>query len=418
LIQRPRLHYHSDCEFFAGCENMIANFLNDERVGKEYDVSFSYRRTKRYEEGLRKRVSGAVNVELYPIVDGTVFSRHAAAMPKPLGLAIRGLNYLLLVRYWVLLWNAIVLFRAWRGRGIDVLHINNGGYPAALSCLSAAIAGRLCGIGAIVMVVNNIAQKNRYRYWWLDRPLDYVVRCCVTKFVTGSRNAGLALQQALRLSDASLLTLHNGIAVRHATETRAETRARFGLTENQLVFGMVALLEWRKGHRVLLNAIAELKTIINEQEMPVFLIEGDGPDRDELKQMVARLGVGNRVRFVGNERHIFDFVQALDVMLLPSVANEDFPNVILEAMSQAKPVIASRIAGTPEQIEDGVTGALVAPGDHHALALIIASSIRNKDSLTDMGRAGCVRFDTEFTADVAVSRYMNLYQTLINRREN
>jgi glycosyltransferase involved in cell wall biosynthesis len=418
LTQRPRLHYHSDCEFFAGSENMIANFLNDARLRKEYDVSFSYRWTERYEQGLRKRVSGAVNVERYTIIDGTVFSRHAAAMPKPIGLAIRGLNYLLLVRYWVLLWNVIVLFRAWRGRGIDLLHINNGGYPAALSCLSAAIAGRLCGIRQIVMVVNNIAQEKRYRYWWLDRPLDYLVGHCVTKFVTGSRNAGLALQQALRLPDQRLFTLHNGIAVRHATENRTETRARLGLPQGQVVFGMVALLEWRKGHRVLLNAIAELKTIINEREMPVFLIEGDGPDRDELKQMVGRLGVGNWVCFVGVEQHIFDFVQALDVMLLPSVANEDFPNVILEAMSQAKPVIASSIAGTPEQIEDGITGALVAPGDHQALALKIASFIRNKDSLADMGGAGRARFDKEFTADVAVSRYMKLYQTLINRREN
>jgi glycosyltransferase involved in cell wall biosynthesis len=397
---------------------MIANFLNDERVGKEYDISFSYRWTERYEQGLRKRVRGAINVERYPIIDGTVFSRHAAAMPRPLGLAIRGLNYLLLVRYWVLLWNAIVLFRAWRGRDIDILHINNGGYPAALSCLSAAIAGRLCGIKQIVMVVNNIAQKKRYRYWWLDRPVDYLVGRCVTKFVTGSRNAGLALQQELRLPDARLLTLHNGIAVRHPTETRTQTRARLGVCADQLVFGMVALLEWRKGHRVLLNAIAELVTIINEREMPVFLIEGDGPDRDELKRMAGQLDIGNWVRFVGVERHIFDFVQALDVMLLPSVANEDFPNVILEAMSQAKPVIASRIAGTPEQIEDGISGALVAPGDHQALALKIASFIQNKDSLADIGRAGRARFDKEFTADVAVSRYMNLYQKLINRREN
>jgi glycosyltransferase involved in cell wall biosynthesis len=418
LTHRPRLHYHSDCEFFAGCENMIANFLNDERLGKEYDVSFSYRWTERYEQGLRKRVRGAVNVERYPIIDGTVFSRYAAAMPKPLGLAIRGLNYLMLVRYWVLLWNGIVLFKAWRGRGIDVLHINNGGYPAALSCLSAAIAGRLCGIGQIVMVVNNIAQRKRYRYWWLDRPLDYLVGHCVTKFVTGSRNAGLALQHALRLPDERILTLHNGIAVRHATENQAETRVRLGLNQAQLVFGMVALLEWRKGHRVLLNAIAKLKTIIKEQEMPVFLIEGDGPDREELQQMVEQIGVENWVRFVGVEPHIFDFVQALDVMLLPSVANEDFPNVILEAMSLAKPVIASRIAGTSEQIEDSVTGALVSPGDHQALALKIASFIRNTDSLAGMGMAGRARFDKEFTAEVAVSRYMNLYQTLINRRKN
>lgn len=418
MKQRARLHYHSDCDFFAGCENMIANFLNDERVSAEYEVSFSYRFSERYEDGLRKRVARPVAAERYLILAGTVFTRHAPSLPKPAALVLRGLNYLLLIRYWVLLWNVVVLFRAWRGRGIDVLHINNGGYPAALSCLSAVIAGRLCGIGQIVMVVNNIAKPGRYRYWWLDRPLDYVVGRCVTTFVNGSRNASKALQQVLRLPDGKFCTLHNGIAPRQPIETPEHTRARLGVEPGQLAFGVVALLEWRKGHRVLIQAVARLRELIQPSEMPVFLIEGDGPDRGELLEMTERLGVGKWVRFVGVERHIFDFMHALDVMLLPSVANEDFPNVILEAMSLAKPVIASRLAGTPEQIEHGVTGVLVEPGDHQALALEIASFIQNKSGLADMGRRARIRFDTEFTASVAVARYLNLYQNLINRRKN
>jgi glycosyltransferase involved in cell wall biosynthesis len=335
-------------------------------------------------------------------------------LPKPLGLALRVLNLLLLVRYWVLIWNVLVLARAWRGRGIDILHINNGGYPAALSCLSAALAARLCGIRHVVMVVNNIAQgRQRYRYWWLDRPLDYLVGRCVSRFVTGSHNAGRALQTVLSLPETSFATLHNGIAPRANRETREQTRERLGVDKHALVFGMVALLEWRKGHRVLFRAIAALRELIAPENMPLFLIEGDGPERGELVAMVEQLGIGKWAHFVGVEPHVFDFIQALDVMLLPSVANEDFPNVIIEAMGLGKPVIASRIAGTPEQIDDGRTGALVDPDDYMMLARRIASFVENRDSLSSMGEQARMKFNTQFTADVAVSRYLNLYKSLL-----
>lgn len=411
---RPKLHYHSDCEFFAGCENMLANFFNDPAVGAAYEVSFSCRWSERYEAGLRNRVKTPPSLERYPLLAGTLFTQYAPGLPKPLGLAVRILNLLLLVRYWVLAWNVLVLVRAWRGRGIDVLHINNGGYPAALSCLSAAIAGRLCGIRHVVMVVNNIAQgRERYRYWWLDRPLDRLVGRCVSRFVTGSHNAGRALQAVLRLPDASFVTLHNGIAVRSNTETRAETRARLAVDGNALVFGMVALLEWRKGHRVLFQAIATLPALLTPAQIPLFLIEGDGPESAELSAMVEQLGIGQWVRFVGVEQHVFDFIQALDVMLLPSVANEDFPNVIIEAMSLGKPVIASRLAGTPEQVDDGLTGALVDINNHAMLANQIASFVKNKDALASMGMQARAKFDEKFTAGVAVSRYLNLYKTLL-----
>lgn len=418
MTKQPHIHYHTDCDFFAGCENMMANFLNDEMIHREFAVSFSYRWSKRYQTGLRQRVGEAMTAECYPIVAGNVFTLWGAKKGRVIKTLVRALNYVLLVRYWIILWNMLVLCRAWHGRGIDVLHINNGGYPAALSCLSAAIAARLVGIRNVVMVVNNIAHQGRYWYWWLDRPLDYLVGRCVTRFVTGSSNAGGVLQSVLKLPGKKFTTLHNGIAVRETSETMAQTRARLGLEQGTMVFGMVALLEWRKGHRVLFNAVAELRDMIPAERMPMFLIEGEGPERVALDDMVARLGIGKWVWFVGAERLIFNFVHALDVMLLPSVANEDFPNVVLEAMSLGKPVIASRIAGTPEQIDDGVTGSLVAPGDATALALKIASFVQDRARVAMMGARARDRFEREFTAKVAVSRYIDLYQELLNGRNN
>jgi len=347
-----------------------------------------------------------------------VLTRRVAKFPKPVRVAAHGINLLLLVRYWVLAWNILVLYRAWRGRGIDVLHINNGGYPGALSCLAGAIAARLAGIACVVMVVNNITQKNRYWYWWFDGLLDRWIAHSVNMFVTGSIPAGRALQSALKLPDRKWTTLHNGIAPRQSSQTRSQTRLRLGVEgAARPVFGIVALLERRKGHHVLLRAMAALRDRVGLEKMPMLLIEGEGPEYASLVDLVDRLGLRGWVRFVGVERHVFDFMQALDVVLLPSIAHEDFPNVVLEAMSLGKPVIASRLAGMPEQIDDGVTGWLVAPGDPVALAQKMATFIDEPASVLAMGVAARERFIESFTADVAVSRYWAMYQALLRRIE-
>lgn len=414
----PHLHYHTDCDFFAGCENMIANFLGDERIFQDFKVSFSYRRSERYEAGLRSRVSADIRGECYPILAGNALPKLVAVMPKPVRIAVKTAGYLLLLRYWVLAWNVLVLYRAWRNRGIDLLHINNGNYPGALSCQSAAVAARMAGVAQVVMVVNNIPIPHRYRRWPLDFLLDYLVAKSVTMFVTGSISAADALQAELKLPNKKISVLHNGIAVRQVSETRSQTRFRLGMGEDILIFGMVAILEWRKGHRVLLNAIAELRKLISLERMPVFLIEGEGVEHPALERIVEQLAIGQWVRFVGVERNIFDFMQALDVIVLPSIAHEDFPNVVLEAMSLGKPVIASRIAGTPEQIEDGVTGCLVEPGDCSALAFKLREFVDNRARIDIMGDQARRRFEKKFTANEAVSRYLDLYRVLLKGSKN
>jgi L-malate glycosyltransferase len=394
---------------------MIANFLNDHRIYERYEVSFSYRKSERYELGLRSRVSNPALGECYPILAGNVLTKRFAKMPKPIRVVVLALNYLLLLRYLVLLWNVLVLYLAWKPRAIDVLHINNGGYPAQSSCLAAAIAARLAGIRSVIMVVNNIADLNQYRHWWLERPLDFIVAKSVTMFITGSKTANRALQIVLKLSSSKLVTLHNGIQVRRASESRLKTRNRLGLRETDFVFGVVALLERRKGHSVLLSSMKMLLGNIGINRMPVLLIEGDGPELSALQNQIVQLEIEQWVRFIGVEHNVFNFMSAVDVMILPSVANEDFPNVVLEAMCLGKPVIASRIAGTVEQIDDGITGWLVEPADVSALASRMEVTMNNNALIETVGASARAKFNECFTAEIAVSNYLNLYETL-NRR--
>ena len=192
--------------------------------------------------------------------------------------------------------------------------------------------------------------------------------------------------------------------MRTATESLDETRRRLGIEGfDGVVFGVVALLIPRKGHRVLLEAV---KSIVAQRGIGTgvvkILIEGDGPLRRELVDFVEQNGLQAYVSFVGQETNVVNFMTALDVLILPSVEAEDFPNVVLEAMALGKPVIASRLAGTPEQVVDGETGYLVEPRSVSGLVKAIERTIDEPSARIAMGLAAEQRFHNNFTDSIAL----------------
>ena len=408
------VHYYSDCHFFAGCENMLANFFNSEVFRQTHNVSFSYAQSELYEKGLERRVSKGLTI--YPINFPVLLE--SSKLPNWMPMLIRrvlmvGLRLTLHLPLFI--YQVSVLYVLFRKLRPDILHINNGGYPAARSALAAAIAGKCARALRVIMVVNNMADDYRHYSRWIDFPTDRIVVRCVDVFITGSQAAGARLQSVLKLPDHQVRTIHNGIALRNLTSTVTATRRRLGLGDFRgVVFGVVALLTPSKGHQVLLNAVLKLVTDkkLLGHEFKV-LIEGDGPLLDSLVGFVIINNLAPWVIFIGDEANVVDFMSALDVLILPSVQDEDLPNVISEAMGLGKPVIASRLAGTPEQVIDGVTGLLVEPRNVTQLATAIFQLVDNVSMRGSMGRAALDRFDAHFTSPLALNNYSNLYAKLI-----
>ncbi len=407
-----RVHYHTDCPWFAGCENMLANLLNDPDNRRRCDVSLSYRASAEYTAGLERRTK--LDFPVFPLrfPEPSTALRTPSGWPRQLRRGVRFVSRQI-TTYPLLVYEIWLLRSLFVRLAPDVVHINNGGYPGALSSRAASIAARIAGVRHVVMVVNNLAEPHRGPYFSARPVIDRQVVRAVSRFITGSAAAAEQLRRVLKLKDGVSTAYPNGIALRPTSEVRGETLRRLGIDESSgILLGTVALMEPRKGHRVLLEAIAEV--LRDGRSHPDFtvLLEGDGPLRGELEEFVHESGLGHCCRFIGTEANVMNLMAAMDVLILPSIAHEDFPNVILEAMGMGKPVIASRLAGTPEQVEDGVTGLLVGPGDPRALAVAIARMIIDAPLREQMGRAGRRRFAARFTASTAVSRYVALYQSL------
>jgi glycosyltransferase involved in cell wall biosynthesis len=132
-----------------------------------------------------------------------------------------------------------------------------------------------------------------------------------------------------------------------------------------------------------------------------------------LENFVKEHGLENDVLFVPHEMEIFNLINASDFIVLPSIKNEDFPNIILESMSLSKPVIASEFSGIPEQIEHMKSGILVKPKDVSGLMNAIKIIVDSNDLRIILGKNAKMRFDTLFTDKIAIKRYDELYQKLL-----
>jgi glycosyltransferase involved in cell wall biosynthesis len=419
MPRRPRIHYHTDCAWFAGCETMLVNLVSSAEIKRDFDISLSYRDSVRYTAGLRERV--AIDFPLYPLgfrAPSELFVRGdvSRAPLRRVGRAIsRQVSTIPLLIYEIELLRSL-----FRRVAPDILHINNGGFPGALSARAAAIAGRIAGVPHIVMVVNNLAEGYDSAGRIFEYPVDRTVAASTELFLAGSLAAADRVRTVLRLDNHRARSLPNGADLRRPTETVKETRVRLGLDGySGVVFGIAALMEPRKGHRVLLEALDHLVTVekLGADQFRLLLL-GTGPLRDELERFVADRGLSTHCQFLGQEANGMNVISALDVLVLSSVANEDFPNVILEAMGAGKPVVASRIAGTPEQVEDGITGILVPPGAPSALASAMSRLVADAQLRGEMGHAARQRFEERFTPQVSVSRYVQLYQSLIAETES
>ena len=139
-----------------------------------------------------------------------------------------------------------------------------------------------------------------------------------------------------------------------------------------------------------------------------LLMVGDGPEIGPAEQLCDRLGIGNDVKFVGNQECIECLLPLADVLLLPS-EQESFGLVCLEAMSCAVPVVATNVGGVKEVVEHGRTGFLHDPFDTEAMAASVLELLRKRDMRIAMGQEGRRVALGKFDITSVVKKYVELY---------
>lgn len=174
-----------------------------------------------------------------------------------------------------------------------------------------------------------------------------------------------------------------------------------GIAPGYLLF--VGRLRIRKGVEVLLEA---LDAVRRSHPGTRLLIAGDGEHRAALKRKAAELGLGPAVLFLGrcDASRVRGLLGGAAALVVPSTY-EGMPLVVLEAMEAGLPVVASRVSGIPEVVEDGRTGWLVPPEDPQALAAALAEALGNPEEARRRGGEGRRRVDERFRPAVAAGTW-------------
>lgn len=188
-------------------------------------------------------------------------------------------------------------------------------------------------------------------------------------------------------------------------------RSALSLSESLPIIGIVARVQPVKGHEVLLEAFKEVRATLPEARL---LVVGGGASSYErrLRELCQRLGIASSVVWLGVRSDVPDLLAAMDVVALPS-RSEGFGLAILEAMAMGKPVVATRVGGIPECVDEGRTGILVSAGNAGELARALTTVLSDPALARSMGAAGRARVEQEFSLARMVDRTCEVYARVL-----
>jgi L-malate glycosyltransferase len=251
---------------------------------------------------------------------------------------------------------------------------------------------------------------------WYDRLNSFVGRLAGDAFIGVSSEIAQILRE--RYPGKDVRCIRNGIDVGCVAPSRARdaVRERIGVARDAFVVGTVGRLMPVKAFDRLIAALAQLRRDRAGLDAQLVIV-GDGPLRRELVECAKRLGVSGQTTFVGARSDVYDLMAAFDVFALPSL-HEGIPMVILEAMAIGVPIVANRVGGIPEILEDGRDALLVEAAAPGALAHAIGRLAADPSLRAALARSARRQAEARFSITATAASVVDLYCSLAERRNS
>ena len=369
-MKKKVIHY-LDSDTFGGCEEVVLQLLAGLDKEKWQPVLFHHDKP-----GIARLLDEAKRLEIPCRIVPEIVSKDAA----------------------VAIWEFARVLREVRP---DIFHAHLNWPLGCRHGLAAAKFGRIPGIVATAHLYSPIDGVRFAKLKWL------LHAATVDRYIAVSNEVSERFSQSLGLPGTKIRVVHNGIR-QTAFGQPPDPAVRATLTEGSdcpIVF-TPARLHSQKGHKYLLEAAAMIPDA-------VFVLAGDGPERDFLEQYSSELGIQARVRFLGNRQDVPQLMAACDLFVLPSLY-EGLPISVLEAMAAGKPIVATNIGGTDEAIVNNETGLLVPSANAQELALAIKRLLLNRDQAARFALAGKARAKSMFSQEAMAKGVMQVYDELLS----
>lgn len=295
----------------------------------------------------------------------------------------------------------LLALRGWlKNNPVDVIntHSSTDTWLAALACRTLSNAPPLVRTRHISAPIPDNASSR-----WL-----YNRATCFT--ATTGEKLREQLMREVHVAPERVMSVPTGINLdKFKPGDRLARRRELGLPEEAFIVGIVATLRSWKGHRYLIDAIAERPDVH-------LVIAGDGPQREALEALVREKNLGGRVRLVGNQKDVPPWLQSFDLFVLPSYANEGVPQALMQAMACGLPVISTPVGSIDEIITDGETGLMVVPQDVTTLREAIARMQQDAPLRARLAAAALARAQARFGAGLMVERMEHIFRAAVEGR--
>lgn len=290
----------------------------------------------------------------------------------------------------------------------DMVHTRN------LSALEGQFVAAACGVRARVhgehgRDVFDLAGTNR-KYNLLRR----LARPLVHHYIAVSQDLARWLADTVGVPASRITQIYNGV---DGQRFHPRSGARPGVgpagfaDAGCVVIGSVGRMAEVKDFPTLMQAFVQLAALRGNARL---MIIGEGVSRAHCQTIAEAAGVADRVWLPGERADIPELMRAMDVFVLPSLG-EGISNTILEAMASGLPVVATRVGGNPELVEDGITGRLVPPGRPGELARALLEYVDDPVRRGQAGAAARARVDARFSLDAMVRGYLGVYDEVLAR---
>ena len=205
------------------------------------------------------------------------------------------------------------------------------------------------------------------------------------KMVVVSHAVKNHIEKLLKIKRGKIVVIHNGIE-QIKFKNKKDYRKEFNIPHDSKVVAVIGRINSIKGQDHFINA---MEKVVEKNNNVYGLIIGDAFENQEwrvqqLKELIIKKNLHNRIIYCGFRNDVNEIYQIIDALVLPSIQNDSFPTVVLEAMSCGIPTIAYKCGGVEEMIDDGVNGYLVEQGNYYDLAdkiLKLINSIKSKESV-------------------------------------
>lgn len=285
-------------------------------------------------------------------------------------------------------------------------------FALGMGTFIAPISGVIARIPILIRTNANLLHG---LYPRIFKPLDTILLKFVDKIVFPAEYLKNEYLKNFNINNNKVTRIYNGVdlSVFSRKYKNDHIKDELDINENYNIIGIIANLTPVKSHKILIHAFP---TVLEKHPQTKLLIIGEGPQENELRQLVSQLNLTNTVIFLGYRSNTAQLISMFDIGVLCS-RSEIHPVSLLEIMASGIPVIAPAVGGIPEIVKHEKTGLLFQAGKSDELSYYIIRLLTNKKEAKVLGKRGQKFVHEHFSLQDMIINYQNLFTRMYQNNE-